>query len=264
VGPHSLADSALAYTRRGWRVLPCRPRGKEPLTAHGVKDATCDLGAVEAWWHRWPAANIGVATGHGLLVLDADGDEGEESLAALEARHGALELTAHSFTGKGRHVWFKCMRPVPSSVRRLGPGLDVRSEGGYVIAPPSVHPNGRPYAWDVDHHLDEVSIAEAPPWLLESLATPSAPNGSASPGEWRNLLRDGVAEGQRNTALARVAGLLFRHLPPCDAWASVELVKAWNDARCRPPLPEDELNRVLNSIANRELRRRTGEARHGR
>jgi hypothetical protein len=97
-----LLEAALNYAGRGWPVLPLVPRGKMPLTRHGLKDATTDPAMVDQWWRRWPAANIGVVTGSasGLLVVDLDGEDGLTSWARLEAEHDAV-VTLEQATGSG-------------------------------------------------------------------------------------------------------------------------------------------------------------------
>jgi hypothetical protein len=127
-----LLKAVLAYACRGVPVFPCEPRGKAPLTYSGFWDATTDAGRIEAWWDRWPYANVGVPTGErsGLLVLDVDPrDGGPESLLALERINGPLPETAKARTGGGGvHVFFRypAGETVRNSARRLGPGLDVR------------------------------------------------------------------------------------------------------------------------------------------
>ena len=84
-------------------------------------------------------------------MLDIDGDDGEASLRKLEAEHGALPDSVESITGKGRHVWFRINgSPIRNSASTIAPGIDVRGDGGYVLAPPSIHPSGKAYAWSVD------------------------------------------------------------------------------------------------------------------
>ncbi|MGC8960204.1 MAG: bifunctional DNA primase/polymerase [Chloroflexia bacterium] len=181
---HSTTESpacqlaALSYAARGWPVFPCRPRGKTPLTPHGFKDATCDPETIRAWWERWPDANIAIPTGapSGLLALDVDPRSGgDESLRELEQRYGPLPRTVESLTGGGgRHILFRC----PNSMRcgKLAEGIDIKANGGYIIVPPSVHPNGRPYVW---LHPDDVPPAEPPAWLLE-LARPQLLRAAAA------------------------------------------------------------------------------------
>lgn len=163
--------AAEKYARRGWLILPCAPRGKPPLTDHGVRDATADPEVIRRWWDRWPSANIGGATGaeSGFFVLDVDGGHGEDSLSALEKQRAPLPETVEARTGGGgRHLFFRHPgEAVRNSVRRLGAGLDVRGDGGYVILPPSLHPSGNPYSWQPGHSPEDRPIADAPPWLLE-------------------------------------------------------------------------------------------------
>lgn len=161
-----LREAALAYARRGWAVFPLQRRSKEPAIAGAYKAATTDVGQVSTWWHRWPDANIGLATGavSGLWVLDIDGPEGEASFAALVGEHGGeLAETLMASTGKGHHLYWRLPAGVDQG-RRIGvrPGLDVIGSQGYLVAPPSIHPSGRLYVWcDADHDLEV-----APDWLL--------------------------------------------------------------------------------------------------
>jgi hypothetical protein len=171
-------DAALAYAARGWAVFPLAVRGKIPMIpkhdgGRGHLDATTAPGAVRAWWRRWPNANIGVATGvrSGIDVLDVDPRHGGDvTLAALVRAHGAIPGTAGVFTGSGgRHFYFLHDARVRSSAGRLGAGLDVKGEGGYVVVPPSVHPDGPAYEWSPELEV----LAPWPTWLL-TLILPQA------------------------------------------------------------------------------------------
>lgn len=144
----TLASAALLYAGEGWPVLPCEPRSKRPcghLVPRGVKDATIDLAVIREWWRREPFANIGLAMGSGFMVLDLDGEEGMASLRQLEAERGKLPFTRSVITGGGVHFYFFYDPDVKVVSRRIAPGIDVRGPGTYVIAPPSVHENGRVY-----------------------------------------------------------------------------------------------------------------------
>jgi putative DNA primase/helicase len=258
-----LHHAALHLARKGLHVFPCRVRGKQPATTNGFKDASRDPEVVTRWWSLGPSYNIGVATGagSGVFVLDVDGGEraGEASLRALEAEHGALPATVESITGGGRHLWFKMPgRSVPCSVDRVGPGLDVRGAGGYVVAPPSIHPSGRAYSWSVD---SGATFADAPAWLLERACLPTTngdPDGKVLPapvGDWRDIVITGVGEGARDNSAARLAGYLLRHR--IDPLVTLGLLQAWNETKCSPPLATTDIERVVNSIAGRELERRS-------
>ncbi|CEF49371.1 unnamed protein product [uncultured bacterium] len=184
----TMAEAAAMYARTGFPILPlytvgsdgrcccrdpdCKSPGKHPLTKHGLKEASTDLAVVERWWIQWPSANIGLATGgpSGLVVLDIDGEEGEASLRTLVAERGALPNTLSVRTGKGRHLYFRREADDPEVPSRAGirPGLDVRSEGGHVVAPPSVHATGRTYEWG-----ENKTLARPPKWLLEVIGRKS-------------------------------------------------------------------------------------------
>lgn len=145
-------------------VLPCI--GKQPLTSNGVHGATQDAETIDSWLERWPGCNIGLATGQ-VVVIDLDGLEGEQSLSDLQLDVEDLPHTLEVRTGNGRHLYFLCDEQVGNSVGKLGPGIDVRGHGGYVIAPPSLHPDtGQAYRFvDAD-----VPIAELPAWVVDLLA----------------------------------------------------------------------------------------------
>ncbi len=192
-----MRDTALAHAARGWPIFPCRPRGKEPLIAGGFKAATCDPELIRAWWRRWPRANIGLATGRpsGMVVLDIDPrNGGAESLRRLPP----LPRTMAARTGGGgRHVYFRAPSfEVRCRANALGPGLDIKGGGGYVLLPPSVHPSGRRYAWLPVAGPDEAAIAPLPEWLLERLVAlrPSAAPAPAPVGA--AAMQSGVGGGR--------------------------------------------------------------------
>ena len=159
-----LGEIATSYAQRGWPVLPlhtptsrgcschqptCQSIGKHPRTRRGLRDATTDLDRVTGWWQRWPHANSGIATGRtsGLVVIDIDPDHGgETSLRRLQHAH-PLPRTAQAGSGTGRHLYYTSAEAVPSSIGRLGEGIDVRANGGYIVAPGSRHASGRRYRW---------------------------------------------------------------------------------------------------------------------
>jgi hypothetical protein len=139
-----MLHAALTYAREGLFVLPCVQSGKEPACSNGVNGATRDEDKLRAWWADNPSYNVAIAphcSGH--FVLDVDGDKGRETLAQLELEHGLLPETLSAATPRaGSHLWFK--GDAPSTVQKLGPKLDSRGEGGYVLVPPSIV-QGKPY-----------------------------------------------------------------------------------------------------------------------
>jgi len=247
--------SALTYAGKGLHVFPCLPRDKRPATANGVKAVTADPDTIRRLWQHDPQFNIGVATGtpSGIFILDVDGIDAEAELRKLEAQHGALPATVEVITARGRHVYFKMPdAPIRNSAGKLGPGLDIRATGGYVLAPPSVHPTGRRYEWSVDC---AGAIADAPSWLIKRIADIGHANGNGGrpPSEWRDLIK-GVNEGARDCSLTKLCGyLLRRHVDP---FIALELIRVFNATRCTPPLPDKDVERIVASVAGLELKRR--------
>jgi hypothetical protein len=247
--------SALTLARKGLHVFPCQPRDKRPATTNGVKAATADLDMIRRWWQQDPQFNIAIATGKpsGIFVIDIDGIDAEGELRKLEAQHGtALPPTIEIITARGRHAWFKMPNTtIRNSAGKLAPGLDIRATGGYVLAPPSVHPSGRRYEWSVDCAS---AIADAPNWLTERIAdTNGTGNGSKPPAEWRTLVQ-GINEGVRDCSLTKLTGyLLRRHVDP---FVVLELIRSFNAMRCTPPLPDKDIERIVSSVAGLELKRR--------
>lgn len=173
-----LALHALAYARMGFHVFPCVPGGKNPITTHGFKDASSDPAVAESRWAQNPSFNIGVRTGtelgDGLLVVvDVDPrNGGNETIAKLQAAYGLLPVTARVKTGGGGdHYYFVCAANLTLKAK-LGPGIDIKFRGGYVIAPPSIHPDtGQSYEWEAQHNLLEGHfIAPLPQWIADMCA----------------------------------------------------------------------------------------------
>lgn len=241
--------AARAYAARGWSPIPIEPRGKRPLVPWlEFQQRIAEGGEIAAWFARRPDANVGIVTGRvsGIVVVDVDARHGGlDSLRELERAHGALPPTVEATTGGGgRHLYFGVDAALHNRVG-LRPGIDLRAEGGCVVAPPSIHPSGRRYAWIKGGAPDALAPAALPAWFVAVLRGAS-PSGHPL-GHWRRLIREGVAEGERNSTLASLSGHLLRR--GIDADVALELLLAWNRMRCRPPLPDDEVARVVASIA---------------
>jgi hypothetical protein len=176
--------AALTYASRGWSVIPMQPHGKRPIVPwlpFQKRRAAPD--EIDAWFRHWPDANVGIVTGHvsGVVVVDVDLRHGGfESLVALEREHDPLPETVVAVTGGGgRHLYFVDPRPALRNRVGLRPGIDLRAEGGCVVAPPSVHPSGLRYVWEAGHEPDALPLAALPIWLLDLLrrTTRSGPRG---------------------------------------------------------------------------------------
>ena len=174
-------EAALAYGRMGWRIFPChsvvqgpagpacscghadcKSPGKHPRTRRGLREASADERQIRSWWAKWSDANIALATGGGLAVIDIDGEAGSSEFKALVATHGAVPETLTASTGRGLHLVFST-RDGNFQIRNSARGnVHVRGEGGYIIVAPSQHISGRTYSW-----VRKVPIAEMPKWLRE-------------------------------------------------------------------------------------------------
>lgn len=222
--------AALELAGRGMPVFPCRPRAKEPLTGHGFEEATTDSVQLEAWAADYPEANFAIATGKaGLLVLDVDPRHGgDESLHELEREHGELPRAPRVKTGGGgEHIYFLNPNGIGCSAGRLGPGLDVKAVGGYVLAPGSLHPSGRRY--EVDVGFEEASLREPPKWLIAGLREPAARQRSDGGSE-------SIPEGRRDSTMLSLAGSMRRvGMTATEIGAALIVV---NRERCEPPVDE--------------------------
>jgi hypothetical protein len=234
--PGSTEALALRYAARGWNVFPINAGEKTPATAHGLLDATTDPDTIRSWWKDMPDASVGIRCGSasGLVVLDVDpAHGGEDSLRDLEAKHGPLPATLEAATGGGGlHLFFRHPgRPVRNSAGTLGKGLDLRGDGGYVVAPPSIHPSGKRYAW-----LGAGRLEAAPEWILEPPAKNRHRPAAAIP--------ETISDGQRNATLFSLAGSMRNRGMTVD---EIEVALTAVNERCDPPLPADEVRRMAES-----------------
>lgn len=237
----SFIAAAEQYVRAGWHILPLHPRSKVPAAARGVHDASDDVERVRRHWRRNPHDNIGVACGRsGLIVVDLDGDAGEQTMRRLLEHHDPLRRLPALWaqTGKGWHAYWSrpdSLEALGPSVGLLGDGVDVRAGASYVCAPPSRHPDGGRYQWITRW---TPRPPEPPPWpvaMLEStmtVVTVPRPRGpqidhhdryvyTAMHAELRRVLD--APRGARNATLFdatfTVSRLLERGLPPRPARA---------------------------------------------
>ena len=248
------------YRQLGWSVIPVRPRAKIPLLAwEPFQTHVASATQIARWLERWPDANLGIVTGaiSGVVVLDVDPIHGGDgSLADLELRHGRLPQTVEAVTGGGgRHLYFKHPGGFVHNRASIAPGLDIRGDGGYVVAPPSVHPSGLDYRWVPGHDPTEIALAPLPGWVVATAG--DRPRAGHPLAHWRALLRQGVSEGTRNNSIAALTGRLLWH--GVDPQVIKELLLCWNAVRCHPPLPESEVVMTIDSVLRTHERHRSIE-----
>lgn len=240
-GMTTLAEWAEYYAGLGIPVFPLNPRSKQPATTHGCKDATTELDKVRGYWTVQPDLNIGLATGNGFFVVDLDVDEdkgvnGYELLRDWERETGKkLPETWTAITGRGGyHLFYRDNSTVRNSVG-VRDGVDVRGEGGYIVAPPSVHPNGRRYEWETAP--EDMPAAQANGAVFDFILPP-APEKKAS-----FSLPDSIPEGERTQTLFRLVSSLQAKGLSDEAIRAA--VRAQNEACCQPPLTEKELEQEV-------------------
>jgi hypothetical protein len=253
----ALQDAAL-----GMRVFPVVRGKKTPALKNWPKLATTDETTIREWWsgeHR--DCGIGIATGDGLWVLDIDpGKGGEDSLGELEREFGKLPDTVECLTGGGgRHLYFKSAngQQIRNATALAGyAGLDVRGEGGFVVAPPSVHESGQKYEWELSSELGEVELATGPAWLLELLEQHGGNGkGRAEPNHPFKTRRR-IPIGKRNPTLFSLAGVLRREgfdpeeIEPLLQQVRLRRCEGIDDPQNR--FPEEEVHGIAHGIARYE------------
>lgn len=263
-----LASAFRYYSSRGWQVIPCHtiapdgcctcgkpdcsspgkhPRYDAQILPHGLTSATTDFEAITAWLHKWPVSNIAVICGpeSNLVALDIDPDKGgDESLLALVSEHGKLPQTIEALTGGGgRHILFSHpgikIKPTSS---QLGPGLDIRGDGSYIIAAPSLHVSGMVYEWEPSCRPSQTELAPMPEWLID-LTKEDKKAETPAQTESREAI---FKEGARNQTLASLAGTMRRRGMDFESVFAALLTE--NQRKCSPPLSETEVKRIAQSI----------------
>lgn len=263
----------------------CRSPAKHPIgkfAPQGVNSATVDPLMVQRWWTAEPAANIGLAAAipalsgsprvPKLVIIDIDprnvaaddpDHNGDVSLWVLEMENNGPFDTWRALTGGGgQHVFFRPpdpfrfkrgagieMRELEIKNSKPLPGCDIKSAGGYVVAPPSRHISGRRYAWARGYHPNDKALAKFPTWLALELAYRSGT--SERNADYRKIACEGANEGARTNSLVSFTGhLLAKGVEPSIVR---ELMHGWNQTRCRPPLDYEEVEKTVANITKREL-----------
>ncbi len=258
-----MSDWALFYASKGFPIIPlyeadmngnctcknvkCSSIGKHPRVKNGLKDASCDPIVIQEWWASWPNANIGLITGQasGQIVLDVDLKSGGlTSLESLESQYGCLDTLKVHTGGGGFHFYFDF--PVEPPMRNkvnLLPGVDIRADGGYIVAPPSLHQSGERYKWDSIF----VETKRAPDWLITLCLAPkkelTALSDASAQMKEPSLF---VAQGARNSFLCSMAGSMLRY--GLNQKAMLSLLHEINQLACHPVLEAQEVSNIAHSI----------------
>lgn len=263
---------ARAYMRKGWAVVPlwwpvgdicscpqgpeCTSPGKHPHSKHGTREPLKSGLDVDLYWHEFPLCNIGIATGRasGVVVLDVDpGKGGWDSMKQLWARYGPPGPTLCSVTGGGgRHILFRYPGDAMQNAVGYMPGIDIRADGGLIVAPPSLHGSGKLYRWHKDGHPRNKIPAPMPKWMevFSKAADRRRRDNNASrtkSSKYGRILDIDlipvIDDGGRNNALCSIAGRLIWENRQEDEVRSI--IYRINETKCKPPLPDREVERLV-------------------
>ena len=273
-----LLHQALVYAQAGLAVLPifeptykgcscgranCNRAGKHPRVGGGVHEATKDPNTISSWWTKWPEANIGIATGRisNLFVLDVDGTQGAETLENLVKHEQPLSKGACVYTGNGRHYYFRCANnEIRNSVGKIGIGIDIRGEGGYVVAAGSLHRAGTRYrVCGLRGRRPRLLVADPPSFLVDLIRCHSSRSASSQTGGDRRAVTYAEAAlreeliilrqaqpGTRNDALNRSAFRLGQ-LIASSCLSEDRVISALTKAGLSIDLAQDEIAATIMS-----------------
>jgi KaiC/GvpD/RAD55 family RecA-like ATPase len=281
-------DIALQYQKMGLSVIPLKSPSmvssglppkqfirqckiplvswKEFQTRHPTVEEVTD------WFNKWPDANIGIVTGKisNLIVFDLD----SEDAVQYANDEGGFPDTPKVKTGKGYHCYMKYPGFVVRNDVRKELDIDIRADGGYVVAPPSLHGSGKHYGWKDCSSIFDIEPAPCEPWMIDYLKditkdssksvkekspkpskTVNTASKSKAQGDYAEILNNGAVEGMRNHTATKLIGHLFgKGNEEAVVW---EMVKQWNSSKIRPPLDETELRKSFDSI--RKLHGKNGK-----
>lgn len=249
-----ILDAALKYAEMGLAVIPINPRNKHPFTKNGSHDASTDPVVIKNWWFNHPSANVAIVTGliSNLVVIDQDlddekGIDGIHEVKAWEADNGTLPETWTALTGRGG---YHCYYRIPDGAeyhnkQGILNGVDIRGEGGYVIAPPSVHANGKTYMWE--YSPEDCEIANVDETVKSFLSLKGKEKESSETESERFMAPANIPEGKRNETLFKMAASLWsKNLSEEAILAALEVE---NNQKCNPPLNAEELKTIVKSVS---------------
>lgn len=269
-----LADAAHDYVERGLAIIPLGVGKKEPVTKSGLNDWTDNPGQIDVWWGQGehagkrgnPSYNIGMACGQvsgGIIAIDLDchSDEanGLHFLRDWEVEHGKLPETWTQITGSGgKQLFYRAGQDIRNSANGEI-GVDVRGNGGYVVLPPSLHPCGDCYEWSISP--DDMDVADADDKVYDFIRAVSKTKKRVD--GW-NAEKTGIPseiKENRNETLFSLGRSFLSRGTGHDEVAT--LIRSLNATICRPPLPADEVEKLIGSINSKEPGNAERDARNG-
>lgn len=260
----SLLESALLYASLGWHVFPlhnpehdgscscgdsdCNRVGKHPRIKEWQNRATTDEDIIRKWWEAYPNANIGILTGEksGVLVLDIDSATGGRSFQFLMRLCPDIEISIAAKTGKGFHLYFAYAEEEMKNKQGILPNIDIRGDGGYVVAPPSLHHSGKKYRWEDNRHPKDQELKSMPECLVDFIKMPLKRKSK-------------INEGSRNAHLFRI-GAALRGKGKEHNEILEGLLKT-NAMLCDPPLSDAEVKKIARSASQYDPNDEPGESR---
>ena len=240
INSRSLLDWAQFYVSKGFSVIPLKPESKRPaIRWKEFQDRKPTSSELEQWF-KHSENNIAIVTGEisGITVVDLD------SQSAMDfVQDQNLSITPYVLSSKGAHLYYRYLPGTRNFQKRDDlSDIDLRSDGGYIVAPPSIHPSGIPYRWYEGHGLDDLDLASLPDIFIKN---------NVSHKQSVNDLENGVEKGKRNNSLARLVGSWIANGIPIDA--CVAMAHAWNKKN-RPPLNDAEVDKTVKSIFDKHNR----------
>lgn len=234
---HRLTQSGICACQNGAK---CQNTAKHPVRI-GWKEVHEPVDT----FNKYTKANVGIATGKNSKVFVLDNDPrhgGNESLELLEQKHGKLPKTPSVHTGGGGgHYYFSIPDDIdiPNCVGLL-PGIDIRGDGGLVVAPPSIHASGKRYEWVKGCSLFEIPIAKDPEWLVSLIS-----EGNQDKHKGVKALPERIPDGERNVTMTSLAGSLRRRNASEEGILAALRVE---NERCDSPLGDEELMSIARSV----------------